>query len=429
MDVPGRVLHLFSASFTQAPPPWHGEPMLRDVVIVGASLAGLRAAEQLRSSGFDGSVVLVGAEEHLPYDRPPLSKRFLAGEMARERVFLRDPGQYADLSLELRLGRRATRLDVAARRVHLDDGAVLPFGGLVIATGASPRRLPGQPDAENLFELRTIDDSARLREALLAGPERVVVIGAGFIGAEVAATARTMGLEVTLLEALEVPLGRVLGERLGSVYADVHRDHGVDLRLGAAVAGFEVSGERVRAVVLADGTRVAADVVVVGVGVAPNTDWLAGSGLELRDGVVCDTSLCAGPPGVYAAGDVARWPHALFGEEMRIEHWTNAAEQGARAAANLLAVSTGAEPVPYADVPFFWSDQYDRRLQFLGRASAADDMAVVHGSLEERCFVVLFGSGGRLRGALGMNAPRVLMPYRKMIAAGTLWESAVTPVG
>jgi NADPH-dependent 2,4-dienoyl-CoA reductase/sulfur reductase-like enzyme len=398
--------------------------MVRRVVIVGASLAGLRAAETLRTEGFEGSVVLIGAERHLPYDRPPLSKKLLAGEWEPDRIALRKPEEYSSLDFEMRLGERATALDVGAQRVTLASGEDVAYDGLVIATGSAPRRLPNQPELPGIFELRTLDDCLALRAHLDRAPSRVAVIGAGFIGAEVAATARSKGLEVSLVEALPVPLVRGLGPEMGGACAEIHRDHGVDLHLGTGVESFEGSA-RVEAVRLADGTVISAEVVVVGVGVAPVTDWLRDSGLELRDGVVCDATLNAGAPGVFAAGDVARWPNALFGEEMRVEHWTNAAEQGAAAAHNLLAAWAGGTGVAYAPVPFFWSDQYDSRFQFVGRGSGDDEIQVVHGSVAERRFIALYGRAGQLRGALGLSMPKQLMPYRKLLAAGATWVEAL----
>ena len=304
--------------------------MLATVAVVGASLAGLRAVETLRRDGYDGRLVLVGAEAHLPYDRPPLSKEFLAGEVEPDDVALRR-GPYDDLDLDLRLGRRAVALDLASRAVALDDGEPVVFDGLVLATGSTPRVVPGTPDLPGINVLRTLDDALAIRAKLDARP-RVVVVGAGFIGSEVAATCRLRGLEVTVLEALPAPLVRGLGPVLGMACGELHRDHGVDLRLGVGVAGFEGDG-RVERVRLDDGTAVDADLVVVGVGVAPATDWLATSGLTLDNGVVCDETLLAAP-GVVAAGDVARWPNPLFGgESMRVEHWTNASEQGVAASA------------------------------------------------------------------------------------------------
>ena len=398
--------------------------MVRDVVVVGASLAGLRAAETFRNEGYDGRLTIIGDEPHLPYDRPPLSKKVLAGEWEPDRIHLRKDEEYAELELDLRLGARAVGLDIQRREVVLEGGDVVPYEGVVLATGATPRRLPGQPDLEGLFVLRSLDDSLALRVALQAGPRRVVVVGAGFIGAEVAATARGRGLEVTLVEALPVPLARGLGPVLGGAIADLHRARGVDVRLGVGVDAIEGDG-RVERVRLSDGSVVEADVVLVGIGVAPATAWLEGSGLDLRDGVVCDATLAAGPPLVYAAGDLARWPNLLFDEEMRVEHWTNAAEQGAAAARNLLDRSAGGAGEPYAPVPFFWSDQYDARIQFVGRASGDDTVQIVHGSVADLQFLALYGRAGRLRGAFGLNQPKLVMPYRRLLAGASSWEDAL----
>jgi NADPH-dependent 2,4-dienoyl-CoA reductase/sulfur reductase-like enzyme len=389
--------------------------VLERVVVVGASLAGLRACETLRTEGYDGLLTLVGAEEHVPYDRPPLSKKVLAGEWEPERITLRKADDLNDLDLDLRLGTRATGLDPGARTVHLEHGAALPYDGLIITTGSVVRRLHGQPELPGVHVLRSLDDCLALRAELADGRARVVVIGAGFIGSEVAATAHGLGCEVTIVEALPVPLVRGLGPTMGAACAALHRDHGVRLLVDATVDEI-AGGSRVGAVRLGDGTTLPADVVVVGIGVAPATDWLQGSGLQLRDGVVCDATLAAGPPGVYAAGDCARWPHGLFGEELRIEHWTNAAEQGAQAAKNLLSRSAGGDGAAYDEVPFFWSDQYGSRLQSLGRAGADDEVSVVVGSVEERKFVATYARDGVLRGALGLNHPRALMSFRRLVA-------------
>jgi NADPH-dependent 2,4-dienoyl-CoA reductase/sulfur reductase-like enzyme len=392
----------------------------RTIAVVGASLAGLRAVETLRHEGFDGRLVLVGAEPVLPYDRPPLSKQVLAGEWDVERTVLRPADDYAPLALDLRLGRAATALDLGAREVLLDDGERIAFDGLVISTGSVPRRLPGTPELAGIHVLRTLDDCLAIRAELDARP-RVVVVGAGFIGAEVAATCRGRGLQVTLLEALPVPLARALGAEMGSACAQLHHDHGVDLRVGVSVAGFTGTG-RVERVVLSDGTGVEADLVVVGVGVAPACGWLAGSGLDLADGVVCDATCSTAVPGVVAAGDVARWHNPLFGVDMRVEHWTNAAEQAAAAAAALLA---GGRAEPFAPVPYFWSDQYDVKIQYVGVGGPGDEVRVVHGSVAERRFVALYGRGGRLVGALALGRPRLLMAYRRLIAARASWDEAL----
>jgi len=392
---------------------------MQTIAIVGTSLAGLRAAETLRRYGFDERVVAIGAEPHLPYDRPPLSKELLRGDWEPEQLVLRKQG-VDDLDLEWRLDARAVALDVKAREVELHDGERIAFDGLVIATGSTPRRLPGQPNLAGVFTLRTLDDALALRELLDAGP-KVVVIGAGFIGAEVAATCRMRGLDVTLLEMLPQPMVRGLGPEVGAAIAGVHRDHGVDLRTSAQVEGIEDDGNgQVAGVRLGDGSLVEADVVVVGVGVLPETGWLEGSGLTIGNSVVCDASCCAAP-GIVAAGDVARWPNVLFdGAEMRLEHWTNATEQGVHAARRLLGDESA-----FAPVPFVWSDQYDRKIQSVGVVSADATVHVAHGTLDERQFVALFGKNGRLTGALGFNRPRNVMQYRKLIAERRSWDEAL----
>ena len=389
--------------------------------MVGASLAGLRAAETLRRNGFEGELVLCGAEKHLPYDRPPLSKEVLQGRWDADKLPLRRQ-PWEDLRLQLRLGLRATALDTGARSVSMQDGTRERYDALVIATGASARRLRDQPELEGIHLLRTLDDALALRAAFERGP-RVLVVGAGFIGAEVAASARARELEVTVIEPLPVPLARGLGERMGALCGDLHREHGVDLRCGVGVAGIEGDG-RVERVVLSDGTRVAADVVVVGIGAAPETRWLEGSGLALDDGVVCDEYCAAGPPGVFAAGDVARWRNPLFDETMRVEHWSNAVEQGVYVAERLSGSAAGAEP--FAPVPFFWSDQYDVKIQFAGRMRGDDELRVVAGSLDSRKFTALYGRAGRLTGVLCFSRPRDLAKYRRLIAARTPFEAAVT---
>lgn len=392
---------------------------LERIAVVGASLAGLRAAESLRRLGYGGALVLVGAEKHLPYDRPPLSKELLQGRWEVDRIGLRRQ-PYEELELDLRLGVRATALDLAARELVLGDGVREPFDALVLATGASPRRLRGQPDLPGVHLLRTLDDALALRAALEARP-RVLVVGAGFIGAEVAASCRARGLQVTLVEPLPVPLARGLGEAMGRVCAELHRDQGVDLRCGVGVSGFQ-GHQRIERVTLSDGSSVEADLVVVGIGAAPETGWLEGSGLRLDDGVVCD-GFCAAAPGVFAAGDVARWHNPLFGEEMRVEHWSNAVEQGSYVAERLAGTDLGAQP--FAPVPFFWSDQYGVKIQFAGRMRPDDEVRLVAGSLAERKFTALYGRAGRLSGVLAWSRPRDLAKYRRLIAAATPFESAL----
>ncbi|MDW3215176.1 MAG: FAD-dependent oxidoreductase [Ilumatobacteraceae bacterium] len=382
--------------------------MIRNVVVVGASLAGLRAVETLRTGGFDGNVTLIGDESHLPYDRPPLSKRLLAGEWEPDRIVLRKPDDMGTLDVTWRRGDAATGLDLDRNVVSLADGDEVTFDGLIVATGANARRLPGQEAHAHATVLRGLDDALDLRERLAPGGRRVVVIGAGFIGLEVAATARQLGNDVVVLEGGPAPLMRALGPEMGTAVAAVHADHDVEIRCGVQVEDL-ASG----AVLIDGGWHEPADVVVVGIGVAPSTGWLEGSGLQIRDGLVCGADLNAGHPLVYGAGDVVRWHNPLFDEEMRIEHWTNAAEQGAHAATNLISEAAGQPRADYAPVPFFWSEQYDRRIQFLGRAAPDDDVVVVAGSVDDRQFAALYGRAGRLRGVLGLNMPRAVMPFRK----------------
>ena len=391
----------------------------RAVTIVGASLAGFNAAEALRRGGFEGPVTLIGAEDHPPYDRPPLSKQVLAGDWEPDRAALTDTEELAGDGIETRFGLRATGLDLHARELTLHTGETVAFDGLVIATGARCRTMPGTDGLTGVHVLRSLDDCLALRADLEAGPQRVVVVGAGFIGAEVAATARGRGLEVTVVEALPTPLSRVLGDEMGSVCAEVHRDHGVDLRTGVGVDRIE-GDHRVERVVLSDGATVDADVVVVGIGVVPNTEWLEGSGVEIDDGVVCDAS-CLAAERVTAAGDVARWPNELFGETMRVEHWDNAAAQGAHAARRLLDAGAG----PFAPVPWFWSDQYDRKIQLAGRVRPDDEVRVVAGSVEERRFAAVYGREGRIVGVLGFNRPRHVMRYRALIEQGAGFDEAL----
>jgi 3-phenylpropionate/trans-cinnamate dioxygenase ferredoxin reductase subunit len=394
------------------------------IAVVGASLAGLRTAEALRSRGHDGDLVILGGEPHMPYDRPPLSKQVLTGKVGPDATALPVAD---DLGADWRLGQRATGVDLERGVVAVSGGDDIGFDGLVIATGSAARRLPGLPDLDGVFVLRTRDDAAALLAALEAGP-RVVVIGAGFIGLEVASSSRARGLDVTVLESADAPLVGAVGARLGSVVADLHRAHGVDVRLGVRVEGLVGGGTdgtgRVEGVRLAGGEVVAADVVVVGVGAAPATDWLAGSGIDVDDGVVADERLRvrAGGrvlPHVVAAGDVARWRHAGWAEagwaaDARVEHWSNAGEQAGAAAAGLLL---GDEAEAFTPVPYFWSDQYDRKLQMVGRAAPDDEVAVVDGELGDGKFVVAYGRAGRLVAALGFSRPAKVMGLGRQIAA------------
>jgi 3-phenylpropionate/trans-cinnamate dioxygenase ferredoxin reductase subunit len=384
--------------------------VLGSVVVVGASLAGLRACEGLRHGGFEGSIALVGGESHLPYDRPPLSKEFLAGRWDVDRLALTSPAELAGLEVELVLGERARAVDLGARVVALESGRRLAFDGLVVATGATPRTLRGGTDLAGVVTLRRLDDALRLRALLGAAGVRLAVVGGGFLGMEVAATARDLGAEVTVVEPQPTPLARVVGPLVGRAIAEVHADHGVKVQTGVGVEGLVGEGS-VTGVRLADGTLVEADVVLVAIGVVPETAWLAGSGLDVSDGVLCAPTLLAAP-GVAAAGDVARWPHPLAGGTVRLEHRTNAAEQGAHAASSLLA-GTGA--TSYASVPYFWSDQFDIKIQSIGIPAAGDEVHVVAGTLAKRRFVACYGRDGRFSAAVGFNSPRQLMGFRALL--------------
>lgn len=394
---------------------------MREIVVVGASIGGFSAAAELRARGFDGTIHVIGEEPVRTYERPPLSKGVLAGDdpSGIEWAAARDD----DLRLDWLVGETAAGLDVAASQVRLATGETLRYDGLVIATGASPRRLPGQRDLGGLHVLRSLDDSLSIRADLDAEPRRVVVVGAGFIGGEVAATCRRRGHEVTLIEPLEQPMVRAVGATVGAAVADVHRREGVDVHLGVGVEAIE-GDEHVEAVRTSDGQRIEADLVVVGIGVVPNTAWLEGSGLPVGDGVLCDaTTLVA--PGIVACGDVASWESPRYGR-VRIEHWDHAVDMGRAAARRLLAADHEAEP--YDPVPWFWSDQYDVRIQVAGRPTPPEqggDLAVVHGSVDEGRFVALYGRDGRVTAALGWNWPAKTVRYRMALEHGLAWTEAL----
>lgn len=392
-------------------------------VVVGASLAGLRAVESARKAGYTGAITLIGAEQHLPYDRPPLSKAYLDGPDSgtppesptfRTEEILRD-----ELGVDLMLGSPATGLDTERKQVRVGDRAV-DYDTAVLATGATARQLPSVPELAGVHTLRTLDDAMAVRAALDARA-KTVVIGAGFIGSEIASSARQRGLDVTVVEALPTPLVRAVGDVMGPICASLHRHNGTDLRCGVGVTGLE-GDRRVERVLLSDGSVLEADLVVVGVGAAPATGWLEDSNLCLDDGVVCDQTLFTGAEGVYAAGDVVRWHNPLFGRMMRLEHWTSAAEQGARAARHALDPGSA---TPYRTVPYFWSDWYGSRIQFVG-VPDADEVRTVDGDLERdgRC-IALYRQGDRLVGALTVNGRSMIMKYRGMIAKEASWDDAL----
>jgi len=380
------------------------------ITVVGASLAGLRSVEFIRRSGFQGQLVLIGDEEHLPYDRPPLSKAVLRGEWDQERLALRR-SNYDDLDVHLVLGQRAVSLDTDSREVQLESGARIAFDGLVIATGGEVRALPDQPRLRGLHTLRTIDDALAIQAALRNRP-RVAVIGAGFIGAEVAASARQLGLEVTMIESLQTPLAQSLGPRVGRLLQEAHERRGVQVHCGRRVQSFGGS-ERVESLLLDDGTEVKCDLVVVGIGVRPSASWLAGSAVEVDDGVRCDETLASSVPGIVAAGDVASWYNPLFEERMRIEHWTNAVEQARHAVSTLLAAP--GEAKPFEAVPMFWSDQFEIKIQGVGRPRPSDEIIFAGGPTAGESFIALYGRAGRLVAAVAFNQAPKLIRLRNLI--------------
>ncbi|WP_061334710.1 NAD(P)/FAD-dependent oxidoreductase [Streptomyces scabiei] len=384
---------------------------MRSITVVGASLAGLSTVRALRTEGYDGEIVVVGEERHTPYDRPPLSKDFLKGDIDADALALGDAAEYDDLDVQWLLGERAVRLDPVARTVTLTGGRQVRTHGVVVATGASPRTLPGADGLAGVHTLRTLDDALALRAELLDGLPRVVVIGAGFIGAEVASTAHRLGLHVTLVEAAEVPLERQLGREMGLVCSSLHTDHGVDLLCGTGVA--ELLGrDRVTGVRLADGRVLPADVVVAGVGVRPNTDWLAGCGVLVDDGVVCDTGCATTVPGVVAVGDVARCPHPFTGRHARIEHWSNATEQARTAARTLL---TGVSAPAPLTAPYFWSDQYRTRIQLAGYVVPGAEPEIVEGDLDSRTFTAVYRHEGNAVAVLSLNQPKFFNRLRRTL--------------
>jgi NADPH-dependent 2,4-dienoyl-CoA reductase/sulfur reductase-like enzyme len=385
---------------------------MKQVVVVGAGVAGTTAAETLRGEGYDGAITIVGDERHSPYHRPPLSKKLLTGQIHRAGI---DLAPQLDVDARVFRGTSARRLDMASRTVHLRDGdedLSVQFDGLVIASGAVPRRWPGEPAPEGVMLLRTVDDCLAIRERLESRP-RVVVIGGGFIGAEVAASARSLGVDVTVVEKDSGPMLSALGEEMATCWAHLHRAHGVDLRVGVGVEEFVGNGH-VEGVRLTDGSQIPADLVIVGLGVTPATDWLSDSGLKLDDGVVCDaTGAVEGDTGVVAAGDVARWWHPLYEQHLRIEHWEHASRQGAAAARSLLAGPDHAQP--YEEVPYFWSDQYDVKLQTLGVTTDYDDFTIVEGEPGKWRFVAAYGRDGRTIAVLSTIPGRV-HDYRDAIS-------------
>lgn len=390
---------------------------LNKVVVVGGGVAGAMAAQTLRAEGYDGELTWVGAERCAPYHRPALSKKLLTGEVHRAGI---DMAPQNEFDARVLRGARAIGIDMASRTVGVRDGdreRAFEFDGLVIASGADVRRWSGGPVPDGVLTLRTVDDCLAIRSRL-GRRSRVVVIGGGFIGTEVAASLRSLGLKVTLISRADALLQGAVGAEMGNFWTDLHRSHGVDVRVGVDVAGFVGDGH-VKAVRLSDNSKVKADLVLIGLGVEPVTDWLWGSGIKVdqRDkGVVCDaTGAAEGTTGVVAAGDVARWWHPLYRENLRIEHWDHASRQGITAARNLLAGPEDAQQ--YDAVPYFWSDQYDVKLQLVGVPTGYDTVTVVEGDMRAGEFVAAYGKDGRTIAVLGTVADRV-KDYREAITDG-----------
>jgi NADPH-dependent 2,4-dienoyl-CoA reductase/sulfur reductase-like enzyme len=384
---------------------------VKRIAVVGGSLAGLSAVRALRKQGYDGELVLISDETGPPYDRPPLSKSFLAGEVTEAEIGLLAPGEILDV--DWRAGVAATGLRPADRSVELSDGGVLTVDGVVIATGARPR-MPWPP-LPGVHVLRTLDDALALRARLLPGA-RLVVVGAGFVGAEVASTARAAGLEVTVIEALATPLSAVLGDELGAVIAGLHAAHGVRLLCGVGVSRL-LGHQQVTGVELADGRIIPADVVLVGVGVQPNVEWLAGSGLPVAHGVQCDAYGMTGLPTVVAVGDCASWYEPELGAHHRLEHWTGARERAVIAAGSLLS---GGRQRAVGRPPYFWSDQYGRTLQLAGRTTGADSVTVEEGAVADHDFLAVYRRGGQPIAVLALGQARSFLRWRKQLAARTV---------
>jgi NADPH-dependent 2,4-dienoyl-CoA reductase/sulfur reductase-like enzyme len=381
---------------------------MRRVAVIGASLAGLSAARALRRQGFDGELTIVGAEARRPYDRPPLSKEFLAGDIGEGDLAL----ELDDENLDARwlLGVHATGLDAGAGAVALDDGTEVRADGVIVATGARARAWPAAEHLAGVHVLRTVDDALALRQDLRPGA-RLVVIGAGFIGAEVASTAIKLGLDVTVVEVACTPLAGPLGEQLGAAVARLHAKHGTRLLCGVGVSGL-TGAKRVTGVELADGRHLAADVVVAGVGAIPNVEWLDGSGLELANGVVCDAGGATSIPNVVAVGDCSAWYEPCVGTAHRVEHWTGARERAAVAVSTLLAGCYQGTPVK---APYFWSDQYGCRIQFAGIARPDDEITFETGDLNEDSFLAVYRRDNRPVAVLGVDQPRLFTRLRRQL--------------
>jgi NADPH-dependent 2,4-dienoyl-CoA reductase/sulfur reductase-like enzyme len=399
---------------------------MQTLAIVGASLAGLSAARAARAQGFTGRLVIIGDEPHRPYDRPPLSKDFLAGKITPEHLLLESPEEEEagdPLRAEWVLGAAARSLDAATRTVTLDDGTEIKADGVVIATGSSARTLPELAGLANVFTLRTMDDAQDLAPELVPGT-RLVIVGAGFIGAEVASTARALGVEVTVVCSGAVPLSRPLGAEMAGALAALHGINGVELICDAAIESYYSGEGVVSGLRLADGRYVPADVVLVAIGAVPNTAWLAGSGLELGDGVLCDPMGRTNVPGVVAVGDCAAWLDEESGKHRRVEHWSGAVERPALAVTALLEPGAALQPL---NLPYFWSDQYNVRIQFAGHARDADRVEIEAGDPAAHSFLAVYYRGGQPVAVLGANQPRLFTKWRRQLNAARTTATQTNP--
>ncbi|MEU3921848.1 FAD-dependent oxidoreductase [Streptomyces sp. NPDC029004] len=384
------------------------------IVIVGASLAGAKAAQALREEAFDGPIMLLGEENEHPYERPPLSKGYLLGKDERDKVYVHPPQWYPEHDVDLRLGATVTAIAPAGHEVTLASGSRLGYAKLLLTTGSSPRRLPVPgADLDGVLYLRRLADSDRIKETFESA-SRVAVIGAGWIGLETAAAARAAGLQVTVLEASELPLLRVLGREVSQIFADLHTDHGVDLRAGVQVAEITGADGRVNGVLLADGTRIDADAVIVGVGITPNTGLAEAAGLEIDNGIRVDAQLRSSHPDIYAAGDVANAFHPLLGKHIRVEHWANALNQPKTAAQSMLG-----QDVNYDRIPYFFTDQYDLGMEYTGYVEPGGyDQVVFRGRTDTREFIAFWLAGGRVLAGMNVNVWDVTDPIRALVTAG-----------
>ncbi len=380
------------------------------VLIVGASVAGIRTAQALRMRGYSDLITVIGEEIHHPYDKPPLSKDMLLPEGDGSPVQLLSAEEINALDVQLRLGVRAAKLNTSTREISTEDGEILGFDDLVIATGVTPRTLPGATELGGIYTVRNADDASALRERL-PHARHVVVVGSGFIGSEFASVASGYGADVTIVEAQDVPMAHILGSEVGALVSSLHAENGVRLLTGTSFDHFTGDGQ-VESVVLADGRVLPADLVVIGIGAKPAIEWLSDSGLPLGNGIECDEQLCVlGADRIYAAGDVAHWPHGLYGKSLRIEHWTNANEH-----ADIVAASIAGGPTRRPQPPYVWSDQYGHRIQIVGRPSEGRAVSVRGGSGSEPVVAIYAGTDGVVVGAVVLDNPRLLMKIRKAIA-------------